>query len=428
MTSKHFSTHLLKLAAALYSRILHTRGPLDREIHVFLRAQRHLRPHEHERLALCIDGMLRFRHLIETLAGLNEPNLLVRIYLLAVAGLDERDLPPDDPTTHRALKRLREFKEPQDPTEALALHASLPLWLLQRLIDATSAEEAPALTEALRQRPPVTVRANTLLLDRDTLQARLLDEGITSTPTPYSPVGLTLDAWAPLLKTQAFQQGNLEIQDEGSQLLSLLTGARPGQTLVDACAGAGGKTLHLAALMQNKGSLYAFDALPHRLKPLRPRARRAGVHNLHIHGSDDKDGRQRLKRLHGKADAVLVDAPCSGTGALRRNPEDAWRLQPEDIHTFANTQLQLLRDLAPLVRPGGRLVYATCSLFPEENERILEQLLQELPELSPLPAAPLLTAAGAALPPPREPGSPWLRLWPHLHNTDGFFGAVLVRS
>lgn len=420
---QHLSAHLLKLSAALFTRVTTSPHAADREVHLFLRQQPHLKPHERARLATFVDGMLRHRRRLELTAQTRQPDLLACLYALAVERISPRNIGAHPDLLQRAAERLHATPVPQDPAESLAFRYSLPPWLAQRLLDIAPDGGAEDLAASLRQRPPTTLRANTLRHTRDEVQHLLAQEGIDAHPTPLSPVGLTLDAWAPVLKTQTFQSGAFELQDEGSQLLALLTRARPGQTLIDACAGAGGKTLHLAALMQNKGSLYAFDTVANRLAALKTRARRAGVHNLRIHPVEGKEGRLRLKRLYDRADAVLIDAPCSGTGALRRNPDDAARFSPEALDDLTALQAHLLQEHAPLVKPGGRLVYATCSLLPEENELIIDRFLLENSSFSLVPAAQALREAAVAAPPEGDR----LRLWPHLHNTDGFFAAVLLR-
>ena len=223
------------------------------------------------------------------------------------------------------------------------------------------------------------------------------------------------------------------MQDEGSQLLALLLDAKRNEIVVDFCAGAGGKTLALGAAMRNTGRLYAFDVSAHRLEQLKPRLTRSGLGNVYPMAiADETDA--RIQRLAGKVDRVLIDAPCSGLGTLRRKPDVKWRLSPKDIPAFAATQAAILRRAARLLKPGGRLVYATCSLLPAENEAVAMQFSAEQKSaFMPLNAAQILQSRkvkdAMQLCSPAEAATDatagqFLRLWPHLHGTDGFFAAV----
>lgn len=312
---------------------------------------------------------------------------------------------------------------PADPVDRLAVAHALPRWiaaLLQREVG----DEAEALAAAMDRRAPLTLRANTLRIDREGLVAKLAAEGVEARPTPYAPHGVIAEARQNLFHLAAFREGLFEVQDEGSQLLALLLAPHPGERVVDACAGAGGKTLALAAMMENRGRIVALDTHPRRLSQLGPRARRAGIHNWESHEVDDTTPGDVERRWHGKADAVLVDAPCTGLGVLRRNPDTLFRLQPEDAVRFAGIQRGILHRYADLVRPGGRLVYGTCSLAREENEEVVERFLAEREDFE-------LAAPASALGGPlaeRLGASEHLRLFPHRQGTDGFFGALLVRK
>ncbi|MBK9518459.1 MAG: RsmB/NOP family class I SAM-dependent RNA methyltransferase [Anaeromyxobacter sp.] len=314
----------------------------------------------------------------------------------------------------------------RDPVESLAQRGSLPLWLARRFREELGAEEAEALVAVLNQRAPLTVRANLLVATREALAARLESEGTTGTPTAASPWGLTLDGHQNAFALRAFQEGGFEIQDEGSQLIALACGARPGLTVVDACAGAGGKSLALAMEMRNKGTLWALDSDADRLEEARRRARRAHVDNLRTRAipADDTAG-AALADLVGKADVVLVDAPCSGLGTLRRKPDARWRLKPGDPARFAELQKALLARFTPLLKPGGRLVYATCAISRAENAEVAAHAAATLP-LDPAPLSARLGADRAAALGVAE-GSNQLQLLPHRHGTDGFFLAVFER-
>ena len=311
-----------------------------------------------------------------------------------------------------------------DPIERLAVAEALPAWLARELVEEHGLEEARAFAAAVNLRAPLTVRVNLLKATRDELRGRLEVEGVTSTPTALSPWGLVLDGHENAFALDSFQSGLFEVQDEGSQLLALACGARPGMRVVDACAGAGGKTLALAAEMRNKGVLLALDSDAGRLDEARRRARRAGVDNLRIRAIPaGAEADEALRDEEGKADVVLVDAPCSGLGTLRRKPDARTRLQPGDPARFAAIQRELVARFARLLRPGGRLLYATCSIARVEDEEVAA-FAASLPGLAPLPlertlGADLARAAGAS--------GHELRLWPHRHGTDGFYVAAFER-
>jgi 16S rRNA (cytosine967-C5)-methyltransferase len=307
--------------------------------------------------------------------------------------------------------------------ERVLLESPVPAWLHARLRNAYGDDAARALALVCATPPPLTVRANTLVSDREALRASLAGEGISSMPTALSPVGLTLAERVPIRRTAAFKEGALEVQDEGSQLIALATGAGPGMVVVDACAGAGGKTLALAALMQNKGTLYAFDINTRRLDDAGDRARRAGVHNIRTHALDDA-GRRAQKRLFGTCDVVLVDAPCSGSGTLRRSPDIGWKLSEGDVPRLTTTQREILDQTAPLVKPGGRLIYATCSLLPDENTMVIDAFLGTHPEFTRAPLA-FSEETRVALSSSSEGDA--ITLLPHVHGTDGFFVCAMER-
>jgi 16S rRNA (cytosine967-C5)-methyltransferase len=257
------------------------------------------------------------------------------------------------------------------------------------------------------------------------VQATLAEAGVVATPTPYSPWGLRVEGKPQINRSELFTGGAIEVQDEGSQLLALLTEAKRGEMVVDFCAGAGGKTLALGAMMRNTGRLYAFDVSTHRLEALKPRLARSGLSNVYPAGiAHERD--ERIKRLSGKIDRVLVDAPCSGLGTLRRNPDLKWRQSPQSVQELVAKQQSILASAARLVKSGGRLVYATCSLLAAENEQIAAAFSAANPDFTPLDAADVLThqkVEGAA----ELVENGYLRLWPHRHGTDAFFAAVWQR-
>jgi 16S rRNA (cytosine967-C5)-methyltransferase len=309
------------------------------------------------------------------------------------------------------------------PQMSRAVANDLPEWIepyFERVFGKGLERELAALNASA----PIDLRVNLLKADRATAQRALVAEGVSAEPTSWSPIGLRLAERIPLGRLAAFKQGLVEVQDEGSQIAALLADAQPGMRVVDFCAGAGGKTLALAAQMANRGKLVACDVSAFRLEQAARRLRRAGVDNVErclLTGERDK----WVKRHAGGFDRVLVDAPCLGTGTWRRNPGDKWRVTEEDLADLVVRQRDILGSAARLVRPGGRLVYATCSLLHEENEAQAEALLAAEPGLSVVPAAQVWheTIGGAA-----PGGELYLRLTPARHGTDGFFIAIFERQ
>lgn len=304
-----------------------------------------------------------------------------------------------------------------------AVKGEYPAWIEPRMA-AAYGDRAAVELGALRDEAPFDLRVNTLKATREEAIAALAAEKVEAQPTRLSPLGLRLSGRIALVQYQAFRNGLVEVQDEGSQLVALLTGAQPGEAVVDFCAGAGGKTLALAAMMGNKGRLIACDVSEGRIDRAAERLRRADVHNVRkqvLKGEDDP----WVKRHAASFDRVLVDAPCTGTGTWRRNPDAKWRLTPERLEELQAVQARVLASAARLVKPGGRLVYATCSLLPEENEERVHAFLDGAPQFRPVPVAEAWAQqVGGDCPADGE----WLRLTPARHHTDGFFVALLQRA
>ena len=309
------------------------------------------------------------------------------------------------------------------------VQGNYPPWLEAELKRRFGADLAPE-TAALLERAPVDLRVNLLKGTREQALEALKVLRLEAAPTPFSPIGIRLGERAKIDDKAIYQSGLVEPQDEGSQLVSLLVAAEPKMQVVDFCAGAGGKALALAAAMRNRGQIHACDSDAHRLSRLNPRAQRAGARNIQVHRLSEADDDPFLVEMAGKADRVLVDAPCSGTGTWRRNPEARWRLTPEQLAELHALQDRLLDRAGRLVKPGGRLIYVTCSLLPSEDEDRIEAFLARQPDFAPLPVAEIWPAASDASPPSSGPGQdgPWLQLTPHRHGVDGFFVAILARS
>ena len=279
---------------------------------------------------------------------------------------------------------------------------------------------------ALETPAPVDLRVNRLKATIEDARRALHREGIETEPMRYAPHGLRLKRRLSVVAGEAFQTGLVEIQDEGSQLVAALVDARPGLQVADYCAGAGGKTLAIAAGMNNKGRVVAMDVLETRLDRSAQRLRRAGAHNVERRALGENA--KWLKRQKASFDRVLVDAPCTGTGTWRRNPDGRWTLSPQDLAELLPKQAAILDAAARLVKPGGKLIYATCSVLPDENERQVEAFLESHADFALVPVADLWPEAVGTEPPAGLAQSPYLRLSPLRHGTDGFFAAVLVRQ
>jgi 16S rRNA (cytosine967-C5)-methyltransferase len=410
---------LLDLATDLLREVLKLDQPADAVVSNFMRANRALGPRERHALAEMVFTVLRQRLLFQHLAQTGYGAPARRLALLAWPANDTTLTPALTDAEARWLAESRLVDRASLPDK---LRHNLPDWLAGSL-QQTLGEEFWPLVQALSESAPLDLRVNALKAKRDDVQAALTDSGFKLAPTPHSPLGLRVQG-KPALHTQdVFVRGDVEVQDEGSQLLALLTDAKRGEMVVDFCAGAGGKTLALGAAMRNTGRLYAFDTSGHRLEALKPRLARSGLSNIHpaqiAHERDD-----RVKRLAGKIDRVLVDAPCSGLGTLRRNPDLKWRMSPAALEALAAQQTLILASAARLLKSGGRLVYATCSLLPIENEAVADaftaangQQFEVLPALTALQVAKVQGAESLVT-------GPYLRLWPHRHQTDGFFAAV----
>jgi 16S rRNA (cytosine967-C5)-methyltransferase len=313
--------------------------------------------------------------------------------------------------------REREPAPPRNPIDALAARCSFPTWIVERWVVRYGRDEAESLMRALNERPPLTLRANRLRITRDELGRRLADEdGLDSRPTRLAPEGLVVGPGGAPGEWRAFVDGGFAVQDEASMLIARLLAPEPGATVADVCAAPGTKTTHLAELMDNRGRILAFDREPTRLARVGEAAARLGISII-----DAREGpvESLAKDFQAACDGVLVDAPCSNLGVLRRNPEVKWRRQPSDIALASQRQREILGSAAAMVRPGGRLVYATCSLEPEENDDVARAFLAAKPEfrLDPPDDFPLPLDAGG-----------WLRCLPHRHGTDGFSAVRFRRS
>jgi 16S rRNA (cytosine967-C5)-methyltransferase len=312
------------------------------------------------------------------------------------------------------------FPDPEmAPIEYILAYHSHPRWMVEKwLKELGSVKEVEAICRANNMEPPLTIRVNPHKSDIGLLQKALGEEGYSSSRTELSPFGLIVDKKKDIFKTKVFREGLFEVQDEGSQLVTLLTGVKPGELVIDACAGNGGKTLFLSGLMKNRGTIIASDLSPVKLSNLRHRAGKAGAFNIKTAKTE------ALNEYNNMADCVFIDAPCSGMGVFRRNPDSKWRLTPDDVKELAVKQKEILSEYSSLVKPGGRLVYATCTISKEENEDNVTVFLNENRDFCLVPASQIPDLNFSKL--TCEDG--FFRSLPHISNTDGFFGSIMLKS
>jgi 16S rRNA (cytosine967-C5)-methyltransferase len=411
---------LLEACAELVAQVLKFDHPADAVVSRYFREHRSLGPRERATLAETAYAVVRKKLLFEHFAGSGSGPRERRLAILGFAG--PRDFLKS--ALNEQEKAWLDACDAVDPATLSERHRhNMPEWLVEPL-KAQLGDDFWPLVEALQQPAPLDLRVNALTDKREDVRHELKLAGIAAQPTPYSPWGLRVDGKPALTRLDAFARGAIEVQDEGSQLLALLTDARRGQMVVDFCAGAGGKTLALGAAMRNTGRLYAFDVSAHRLDNLKPRLARSKLSNVHPAAiAHERD--ERIKRLAGKIDRVIVDAPCSGLGTLRRNPDLKWRQSPQSVAELVAKQAAILESAARLLKPGGRIVYATCSLLRAENEEIAAAFSAAHPGFRRLPVRELLEQAkvpdAASL---CSEGGQDLRLWPQRHGSDGFYAAA----
>ena len=413
---------LLEAATELLHRVLRFEHPADRVVADFFREQRSLGARERHTLADTAYVVLRelplLRHLAQSGSGEAERRLVLLAWT-GNAGFLRAAISEIEAAWLARSQAVRRDTLPEP------LRHNLPEWFSERMKLQLGDAFWPWV-ESIATPAPLDLRVNVARASRDDALARLRAAGIVAEPTPYSPIGLRVAGKPALQKLDVFSDGWIEVQDEGSQLLALLAGARRGEMVADFCAGSGGKTLALGAQMRNTGRLYAFDISGHRLAALKPRLARSGLSNVYpvqiAHERDD-----RIKRLTGKIDRVLVDAPCSGLGTLRRNPDLKWRQTPGLLVGLADTQRKILEAAARLLKPGGRLVYATCSPLVEEDDQVAAEFdAGHGASFVRLPVLDLLQRAQVAGAETLVNGND-LRLWTHRHGTDGFFAAAWER-
>lgn len=386
--------------------------PADRTLSYVLREQR-VGSLDRQLVAEGYYAWLRHRLSVEAIAGKDASFPAIALAALARQFRRRVTAPRGEEDRYDKFLKIDETLGPHPRRE-------LPAWLWDRLGLQYGEEERIALAESLLVPAPFDMRVNTLKGKRDAVLARMKKEGFAEArATPLSPWGIRCPERIDISRHPLFEDGTVEVQDEGSQLLAQIVGAKRGEFVIDFCAGAGGKTLALAAMMASTGRLYALDVNDKRLDNLGPRLARSGASNvqsMRIESEDDS----KLNKFAGKADRVLVDAPCSGLGTLKRNPDLKWRQSPTSVKELVVKQASILSAASRLVRPGGRLVYATCSLLSEENEKIAEGFLQNHTGWK----STLSSLRGGE----DDEGKPFTQLLPHRDGCDGFFAAVFERD
>ena len=414
------SAALLDHVEALLAELLRFDRAADQSVSAYFRKHRSLGQRDRGFIAETAYAVLRRRRTLEAVAGSLAPRALAVAALVLVHGLSARAL--EAILTEAEREIVARARATRTDGLASAVRAELPDWLWERLVDEQGDEQAIQIARGSLNPAPLDLRANLARIARDDALAQLTSRGFECTPTPYSPAGIRVAGRPQINRDVLFTEGLVEVQDEGSQLLPYLLAPRRGEMVADFCAGAGGKTLALSMLMRGSGRIYAIDVSAKRLAALSPRAARAGVSNIHsLVVSSETD--PRIRRLAAKIDRVLVDAPCSGFGTLRRNPDLKWRYGPERIEALAKQQIKILEGAAVLVKPRGRLIYATCSLLGAENEAIADRFAAAHPEFKAVSCNDLLADQRISLSCGER-----LRLWPHQHGTDAFFAAAFERQ
>ena len=434
--------------AELYDLIVHEGRPADSIIDQFFRSHKYLGSNDRRFIAEHVYAMIRYRSRLEETvrrcsASLHPLQRVVaeqqRTMLHCVAAMvlfggehpgrlcaDYGETSAIGALLDAILPALREtitqpfVGEPTAHVPRIAWEHSFAEWMVEKFVSRLGVEGAEQFCIALNKNAPITLRVNTIKTDVEHCIEALAKEGVAVERTKYSPFGLTLAKRTNVFALEVFRSGFFEMQDEGSQLLGLLVDPKPTSRVVDACAGGGGKTLELAALMKNRGTIFALDINDYRLQGLRKRIKRSGVDTVRLR---TVSGEEVPEDLLGNADNVLIDAPCTGIGTIRRNPGMKWSVTPQMVAELSRKQSGILERYAACVKPNGRLIYATCTVFEEENQQVVESFLEKHSNFQLMKPADILVRYGLD----SLGNDSYFQLLPHIHGTDGFFAAVMKR-
>jgi 16S rRNA (cytosine967-C5)-methyltransferase len=401
--------------------VLPLNSPADVQLKRFFKEHAKLGAKDRALIAETVYTVLRHRRAIESVISDGVPRKMAIYALTRYQGIGARELMTVLKKAEQTWLLEGKLNPPTNPP--LGVAAELPDWVVKRLAKYFPEKDILALGRSMMNQAPLDLRVNVFKGKRDAVMAQMQKSEVKCKATPYSPIGIRLDSKIALAKHPAFLEGFVEVQDEGSQILGLLLEAKRGEMVVDFCAGAGGKSLEIAAQMASTGRVYAFDVSEKRLANLAPRLKRSGLSNV-MPQAIDSENDAKIKRLAGKIDRVLVDAPCTGFGTLRRNPDLKFRQTEAGLAELTAKQASIIKSAARLVKSGGRMVYATCSFLPEENELIVEKFLADHPDFELIPASTVITRLKLGL----KGIGDVMKLSPQQHGTDGFFAAILERK
>ncbi|HAP36783.1 MAG TPA: hypothetical protein DCQ28_12910 [Bacteroidetes bacterium] len=412
----------------LYSEVLISPKPADRLIDMFFRERKYLGSKDRRFISETLYGILRNKRKIELSFNDIEEKRISLFSCVAYLLMDKKyavdllstevDIPID--TIVRIEQNINSNLAGGSSVDAVALHYSFQDWMIQEWNEYFGSSEVTPLCRTLNTQAPMTLRVNTLKTTVEECQRKMELEGIETEKAKYSPYALHLKKRINVFQSLAFKEGLFEVQDEGSQLLAMLVDPKPKSKVIDACAGAGGKALAMASIMNNRGEIFAFDIHSFRLDELKKRIRRSGVDTIRTKAIRENEVEEGFIDA---ADFVLVDAPCTGTGTIRRNPGMKWSVTEQMVRELHEKQLSILSFNSQYVKVGGRLVYATCSLIKDENENVVELFLSMKKNFELVNPSSILERYNLA----GMTDNKYFQLLPHKFNTDGFFAAVMKR-
>ena len=415
---------VISTCADILKEVFLGNNPADVHLSYFFKKNRNLGSHDRSNIAEIFYGVIRNKRYLEEVVQDENPKKMILAYLMVMLGKSVRELTPM--LNDYEVEWLQNKKSNKQKIDSWPIKLSLPDWLWEKFIKQYSEKELIELAQSLLVPAQLNLRVNTL---KDKSRDEMINELRESfpeqesliLPTMYSPIGISLPRGTAINKHSLFLNGNIEVQDEGSQILSFLLSPGRGHMVADFCAGAGGKSLAISSIMKNTGRVYAFDISERRLANLKKRLKRSGGSNIMMQRIANEND-LKIKRLKGKFDRVLVDAPCTGLGTLRRNPDLKWRQTQKSLSELVLKQGAILSSASALCKKGGYLVYATCSLLNDENEIIVEEFLSKHKGFVAISAKAALEKHGIKL-----DADNYLKLYPNVHKTDGFFGALLER-